>query len=134
MLTVSGPEPAFMSAAFSWKIIVMRTIFQTSLARSLLLGALLLPLGVAHAADAVAGKAKAEMCALCHGPLGLSQLPDAPNLAGQPVIYLTGQLKNYRSGKRQHEVMSVIAKPLTDQEIDDLAACYASIQISATAK
>lgn len=87
----------------------------------------------AHARDPVAGKAKAGMCATCHGPLGLSQLPNAPHLAGQPAIYLVEQLKNYRSGKRHNEVMGVIAKPLTDQEIDDLSAWYASIQISVTA-
>ena len=107
---------------------------QVSLGMSLLLGAMMLSAGVAHARDPVAGKAKAGMCATCHGPLGLSQLPNAPHLAGQPAIYLVEQLKNYRSGKRQNEVMSVIAKPLTDQEIDDLAAWYSSIQISVTAK
>ena len=107
---------------------------QVSLGMSLLLGAMMLSAGVAHARDPVAGKAKAGMCATCHGPLGLSQLPNAPHLAGQPAIYLVEQLKNYRSGKRQNEVMSVIAKPLTDQEIDDLASWYSSIQISVTAK
>ena len=56
-------------------------------------------------------------------------LPNAPNLAGQPEIHLTEQLKNYRSGKRTHAVMSVIAKPLSDKEIDDLSAWYASLQI-----
>ncbi len=100
----------------------------------LLLGAMVLPGGAAQARDPVAGKARAGMCATCHGPLGLSQLPNAPNLAGQPAIYLVEQLKNYRSGKRQNEVMSVMAKSLTDQEIDDLAAWYASIQISVTVK
>lgn len=90
--------------------------------------------GAAHARDPVAGKARAGMCATCHGPLGLSQLPNAPHLAGQPAIYLVEQLRNYRSGKRQHEMMSVIAKPLSDQDIDDLAAWYASLQISVTAK
>ena len=100
----------------------------------LLLGALLLSswTGTAHARDPVAGKASAAMCATCHGPLGLSQLPNAPHLAGQPAIYLVEQLKNYRSGKRQNEVMNVMAKPLTDQEIDNLAAWYESIQISVT--
>lgn len=61
-------------------------------------------------------------------------VPDAPHLAGQPAIYIVEQLKNYRSGKRQNEVMSVMAKPLTDREIDDLAAWYESIQISVTVK
>ena len=90
--------------------------------------------GSAHARDPVAGKAKAGMCASCHGPLGLSQLPNAPNLAGQPAIYTVEQLKAYRSGKRQTEVMAVMAKPLTDDEIDNLAAWYASIEISVKEK
>ena len=47
-------------------------------------------------------------------------------------MYIEEQLKNYRSGKRRHEVMNLIAKPLTDAEIDDLAAWYASIRIEAT--
>jgi cytochrome c553 len=88
----------------------------------------------AQAQNASAGKDKAGMCATCHGATGLSQLPNAPHLAGQPAIYLVEQLKNYRSGKRPNEVMAVIAKPLTDQEIDDLAAWYASIEISVKVK
>lgn len=98
-----------------------------------LCAALLLLAAKAQAGDPLAGKVRAAMCATCHGALGLSQLPNAPNLAGQPEIYLLEQLKNYRSGKRPHEVMAVIAKPLTDTEINDLAAWYASIRISVTA-
>ena len=90
--------------------------------------------GAAQARDPVAGKAKAGMCATCHGPLGISQLPNAPNLAGQPAIYTSEQLKNYRSGKRANEVMAVMAKPLSDTDIDDLAAWYASIQVTVTEK
>ena len=82
-------------------------------------------------ADAQAGRAKAKMCAVCHGEFGVSILPNAPNLAGQPEIYLAEQLKAYRSGKRSDEVMSVIAKPLTDAEITDLSAWFASIAIEA---
>ena len=82
------------------------------------------------AADIGAGKLKATaVCAVCHGALGVSMVPNAPNLAAQPAIYLTEQLKNYRSGKRSHEVMGVIAKPLTDSEIDDMSAWYASLQM-----
>jgi cytochrome c553 len=88
----------------------------------------------ALAQSASAGKDKASMCATCHGPTGLSQLPNAPHLAGQPAIYIIEQMKNYRSGKRSNEVMAVIAKPLTDQEIDDLAAWYASIEITVKVK
>ena len=82
------------------------------------------------AADIAAGKAKAgAACAVCHGAQGVATLPNAPNLAGQPQIYLAEQLRNYRSGKRTHEVMSVIAKPLTDLEIDNLSAWYASLRM-----
>lgn len=96
---------------------------------------LLLGVSVACAAgDARAGKQKAgTVCVTCHGELGLSTLPDAPNLAGQPEIYVVTQLRAYRSGKRTNEIMAVIAKPLTDREIDDLAAWYASIKIDARA-
>jgi len=80
-------------------------------------------------ADVQAGRAKAKMCAVCHGEFGLGILPNTPNLAGQPEIYLAEQLKAYRSGKRSNEIMSVIAKPLTDAEITDLSAWFASIQI-----
>ena len=82
-------------------------------------------------ADVQAGRAKARTCAVCHGESGVSVLPNAPNLAGQPEIYLAEQLKAYRSGKRSDEVMSVIAKPLTDAEITDLSAWFASIAIEA---
>ena len=82
-------------------------------------------------ADIQTGRAKAKMCAVCHGEFGVSVLPNAPNLAGQPEIYLAEQLKAYRSGKRSDETMSVIAKPLTDAEIADLTAWFASIPIEA---
>ena len=111
----------------------MRYLSQCSLI-SAIVGVVVFLGGDAHAQDPVAGKARAAMCANCHGPLGLSQLPNAPHLAGQPAIYLVEQLKNFRNGKRQGEMMSVIAKPLTDLEIDNLAAWYASIRISVSEK
>jgi len=96
-----------------------------------LLAAALLP-PAAVAADAQAGRAKAAACAVCHGQNGISRLPDAPHLAGQPAVYAEEQLKSYRSGKRRHEVMNVVAKPLSDADIADLAAWFASIRIEAT--
>jgi cytochrome c553 len=82
------------------------------------------------ARDAAAGREKAAQCAVCHGPQGLSIAPDAPHLAGQPALYLSTQLRAYRSGARRHEVMAVIAKPLSDDDIDNLAAWYASLKIA----
>jgi cytochrome c553 len=94
----------------------------------LLAASLTLP---AHAGDILAGKSGAAGCVVCHGANGISQMPSAPHLAGQPAIYVAEQLKNYRSGKRSHEIMNVIAKPLSDTEIDNLAAWYESIRIEA---
>lgn len=102
--------------------------------RILLMLVAVLSAGALHAADPVVGRTKANAaCAVCHGPNGVSMMPNAPHLAGQPAIYLVEQLKNYRSGKRPHEVMAVIAKPLTDAEIEDLAAWYSSLEISVQA-
>ena len=80
-------------------------------------------------ADAAAGRTKAQACMTCHGSNGLAVVPNTPHLAGQPEPYLVEQLKAYRSGKRAHEVMAVVAKPLTDADIADLAAWYASLEI-----
>jgi cytochrome c553 len=81
-------------------------------------------------ADVAAGRAKAQMCTPCHGANGLAVAPNTPHLAGQPEPYLVDQLKAYRSGKRAHEVMAVVARPLTDAEIADLAAWFASLEIA----
>ena len=80
-------------------------------------------------ADAAAGRTKAQMCATCHGANGLAVAPNTPHVAGQPEPYLIEQLKAYRSGKRAHEVMGVVAKPLTDADIAELAAWFASLEI-----
>lgn len=72
---------------------------------------------------------KSRACAVCHGVAGLATLVNTPNLAGQPEGYLVEQLKAFRSGKRANEVMAVIAKPLSDAEIAELAAWYASVRI-----
>jgi cytochrome c553 len=96
------------------------------------LTALLLP-AASQAGDAKAGRQKAQMCVVCHGPVGLSMRPDAPHIAGHPERYITDQLRAYRSGTRHHEIMNVIAKPLTDDEIANLAAWFSSITVEATA-
>ncbi len=88
----------------------------------------------AYADDVAEGRAKAEIaCALCHGPTGQATLPNAPNLAGQQALYLSEQLRNYRSGKRQNEVMNMIAKPLTDADISHLAAWFSAVKVTVEA-
>ena len=76
-----------------------------------------------------AGRRKAQACAVCHGQLGLAAAPDAPNLAGQPVVYMVSQLLAYRTGTRRHEVMAVIARSLSDTDIADLAAWFNAIRV-----
>jgi len=89
--------------------------------------------GDAAAQDVAAGRRKAVACQACHGLDGIAKLPDAPHLAGQPAAYLVRELNAYRSGARRNEVMSVAAKALSDQEIRDVAAYYAAIQIEVKA-
>lgn len=86
-----------------------------------LLAALAMP---AWSADATAGRASAVQCQACHGLDGMSKLPEAPHLAGQNEQYLIKALKDYRSGARKDEMMSMMAKPLTDADIANLAAYY----------
>lgn len=83
----------------------------------------------ARAADAKAGRAKAQMCQACHGIDGMSKVPDAPNLAGQVEGYLATQLHAFKSGARKSEAMTLVASTLSDQDIDNLAAWYSSIEI-----
>jgi len=83
-----------------------------------------------QAADPAAGRDKAQMCVTCHGIDGVPKVPDAPMIAGENAIYLTNQLKAFRSGARQHEQMSIIAQSLSDEDIADLAAWYSSINVT----
>lgn len=80
-------------------------------------------------ADAKAGRQKVVVCQACHGLDGLSKNPEAPNLAGQVEAYLVKALRDYKAGERKHETMNIVAKDLADEDIADVAAYYASIQV-----
>ena len=96
---------------------------------ALALAAHALPAG----ADPAAGRKLAQQkCATCHGIDGLARMPIAPHLAGENEIYIQTQLKAFRTGKRESEMMSVIAKTLSDEQIVDVADWYASIKITVT--
>ncbi|MFM9843328.1 MAG: c-type cytochrome [Dongiaceae bacterium] len=86
----------------------------------------------ALAADAAAGKKEAKKCQACHGIDGISKQAHVPHIAGESDIYLIKQLKAFRSGERQDPQMSVMAKPLSDEDIANLAAWYSSIKITVT--
>ena len=94
--------------------------------------AIAVTLSAASAADPKAGRKKAVACQTCHGIDGIAKIPIAPNIAGESQVYLQTQLKAFRIGKRMHEMMSVIAEQLSDEDISDISAWYSSITITAT--
>jgi cytochrome c553 len=82
------------------------------------------------AADAEAGKARAAVCAACHGKNGIAQIPGYPNLAGQNEQYLVSSLKAYKNKQRsggQAVIMQGQATGLSDDDIANLAAFYAGL-------
>jgi len=98
---------------------------------SLFCAALLFPpIDAAVAGDAAAGKTKAVKCQACHGLDGISKLPEAPHIAGQPEPYIIKSLRAYRQGTRKDEMMSLVAKQLNNEDIEDIAAYYSAIQFS----
>ena len=95
-----------------------------------LLVSLLLTLGVTGlaqaAGDATAGQTKAAVCGACHGPDGNSAAPTFPKLAGQGERYLLKQLKDIKSGARPVVPMTGLLDNLSDQDLADLSAYFAS--------
>lgn len=83
---------------------------------------------VMAAGNVAAGQTKSLSCAGCHGPDGMSPNPMWPNLAKQNADYLVKQLKDFRSGTRVDAMMAMMAMPLSDADIEDLAAYYASLK------
>ena len=81
----------------------------------------------ATAADAEAGRRNAEVCAACHGPGGNSTNPAAPSLAGQPAQFLAMELYQFREGNRKDPLMSPMAEKLSNADMNDLAAYFASV-------
>ena len=82
-----------------------------------------------RAAAAPPAKVK-TLCQNCHGLDGVAVMPGAANLSGQQKEYLQAQLHAFRSGQRQNPQMSVVAKTLSDADIDELADWYSGIQVS----
>jgi|SRR6516165_1517236 cytochrome c553 len=84
--------------------------------------------GVAQSAGNVAvGKTKSVSCAGCHGANGQG-VPPNPALAGKPEAQLVQALKDYKSGTRANPVMKAIVTPLSDQDMENLSAYYASLK------
>lgn len=85
----------------------------------------------AQAGDAAAGKAKAATCAACHGPDGNSVNPEWPKIAGQHASYIETQLTAYKEGThRSNALMAPMVAPLSEQDMKDLAAYFATMPAS----
>lgn len=80
------------------------------------------------AGDAAAGKAKAASCMGCHGAQGISAIPTYPNLAGQKAAYTKKQLLAFKNKTRKDPTMNAMTAPLSNADIDNLAAYYASLK------
>jgi cytochrome c553 len=81
----------------------------------------------AAAADIAAGKEKAEICAGCHGEGGISQTENIPSLAGQPDPFIQWQLVFFRAGSRKSEQMQPIVEQISNEDIRNLGAYFASL-------
>jgi cytochrome c553 len=83
--------------------------------------------GAQAAGDVEAGKTKSILCVACHGIDGKGYAPN-PALAGKTEDQLLAALKDYKSGKRDNIVMKALVIPLSDQDMANLAAYYASLK------
>jgi cytochrome c553 len=85
-----------------------------------------LPLGAAAKGNAEAGATKAATCIACHGVNGNSVNPEWPSLAGQNAAYIAEQIRLFKANKRLNPNMNPQAQAIPDEDIDDIAAYYAS--------
>ena len=79
-----------------------------------------------EAGNAAAGEAKAVACVACHGNDGTSTIPDYPHIAGQNAKYLEIQMRQMRDGERNIPLMAGQLDAMSDQDLKDIAAYYAS--------
>ncbi|SDO42466.1 Cytochrome c553 [Halomonas shengliensis] len=96
-----------------------------------MLGGAVLAMDAQAAGDPAAGEGKVAACAACHGTDGIATAPIYPNLAGQNAEYLVSSLKAYRAGERgggMSAMMTPQAQALSDEDIADIAAYYASLE------
>lgn len=100
--------------------------FKTRVIAPVAIALLLSPTLLLAKGDPARGQEKAATCEACHGKTGISIDPNYPNLAGQHYSYLVKALSDYRSGDRSNAIMSSFAANLSNQDIEDLSAWFAS--------
>lgn len=85
--------------------------------------------------DPVVGATTSALCQGCHGETGISAEALIPKLAGQYSVYISKQFRNYQSGEREHQIMSAMSVIISDAELKDIAAYFASqMQMSGSGK
>ena len=85
---------------------------------------------LAEQGNAEAGKQKSATCAACHGADGNSPLDQFPKIAGQVPGYVAGQLHSFQSQERNNAIMMGMVGSLSDQDMADMDAFYASQEMS----
>ena len=103
--------------------------------RALALGATVLGVllvgGVEAAGNPEEGRYKAQTCLGCHGVSGYTNVYPSyhvPRLGGQHAQYIVSALQAYQSGQRSHPTMQAQSRTLTEQDMQDIAAYFASIE------
>ena len=123
--------PPTLFAAFCAALGVPRTVSETALAPAASRSDVVLThdlLPAPQPADIGSGATLALRCTPCHGPTGISYA-NSPNLAGQYAIAIYKQLRDYKSGVRTNAIMNPMAKALTDTEMRQISAYYASLPL-----
>jgi cytochrome c553 len=104
--------------------------FKNYTAAGIFAAMLTVPVMASAAGDVAAGKAKAAVCAACHGANGIAQIPTYPNLAGQNAGYTVMALNAYKTKQRtggQAVIMQGQAAALSEEDMANLAAYYESL-------
>src|SRR6516164_8945735 len=100
--------------------------FRTAGATALAVTLVICSAGGARAADAEAGRKKAEVCVACHGESGNSTNPAVPSLAAQPAQFISMELFQFREGNRKDAQMTPMAANLSNADMNDLAAYFSA--------
>lgn len=95
--------------------------------RKLLAAAAFATAAAEGAGNPQAGQQKSAPCQACHGADGNGTTPQFPRLAGQYADYMVQALMQYKSGARKNPVMAPFAAPLSERDMEDLAAYFAEL-------